>query len=222
MNWGRDEHVTLLCPTGGGKTTTVISLIEGRPWVIYIATKPRDATVDRLVRDHGFKVAKTWEDTKPSFFRRRGHDKWILWVPTTNLSDAKAEAAIIRRALQGIYEEGAWTIVADELDMLCDQLGLDREFKALWQQGRAMDIAVVAATQRPAWVPLAAYSQATWVFLGKTSDERDLQRLSELGGFVNTAALRELLPRLESFQYVAVNTRTGDMFRTRVPAAEAV
>jgi hypothetical protein len=57
-----------------------------------------------------------------------------------------------------------------------------QQLKFLLQQGRSAGISVVAMTQRPAFIPLAFYDQATHLFVWRDNDLRNRQRIGELAG----------------------------------------
>ena len=83
-------------------------------------------------------------------------------------------------------------------------------------QGRALDLSLVAGTQRPAWVPLEMYSQATHVFFWRTSDRRDLDRIGGLGAH-DPQTIRAVVRNLRKHEALYVNTRTGALVRTTAP-----
>jgi hypothetical protein len=84
-------------------------------------------------------------------------------------------------------------------------------------QGRALGLSLVAATQRPKFVPLEVYDQSTHLFFWRDNDENNLRRLAEINAN-NSRLLKFIIPNLERYQVLYVNTRTGDMARTRAPA----
>jgi hypothetical protein len=106
----------------------------------------------------------------------------------------------------------------DELRYLTETLKLSRHMELLWQQGRSVGISVVAGTQRPARVPLAAYDQATHLFLFRDSDRRNLDRLADLSGDVDKVLVRETVQTLAPHEVLYVDTRRGTMAITRSPA----
>jgi hypothetical protein len=75
-------------------------------------------------------------------------------------------------------------------------------------QGRSLNVSFVAATQRPSWVPLEAYDQATHLLLWRETDKRNLSRLGDIGG-VDTELIRSVVPTLPKHDFVYVNTRDG-------------
>lgn len=205
FQWEQGEHVSMVGPTGGGKTTLAIQLLPIRKYVAVLATKPADDTLSRMLAD-GYRRIYEWP---PGPTRHRV----MLWPRVRRFADIPEQRRIFLHALDSIFEAGAWCVFADELYYLAKTLNLDAYFRVLWQQGRSIKISLVAATQRPAWVPLEAYSQATHVFFWRTTDRRDLDRIAGLGGS-DSAMVRRRVAELDHHQVLYVNTRSGTILST--------
>lgn len=210
--WERGEHVTLVGHTGSGKSTLALSLLMPRSPAVFLATKPRDSTMDKL-RAAGWSKSATW----PPPPRTR---QVILHPRIKRVEDMAHQQEVMTQALGYIYAKGRWTVYADELRYLTDQLKLKKYFELLWLQGRSLDVSLMAATQRPFWVPLEAWSQSTHIFLWRENDKRNLDRLVEIGG-TDTAKVRSVVPRLGKYSCLYVDTRTGRLIVTRPPASIA-
>lgn len=57
-----------------------------------------------------------------------------------------------------------------------------KSLTAAWTRGRQLGVGVVSATQRPAWVPLFAMSEADWFFIFRLTLEEDRRRLASFMG----------------------------------------
>lgn len=202
MVWRQGEHVTLVGPTGCGKTTVALAMLEKRQWICVLATKPRDPLIKSLPKQ-GFKVIDRWPP--PDYLR-----KVVLWPKISALGDMASQKREIQRAMAMMYRSGGWCVVGDELRYLTQTLGLKREAEMYWLQGRSLGISFVTATQRPAWVPLEAYDQATHLFLWRETDKRNLARLGDIGG-VDTDLIRHVIPRLPKHDFLYINTRDATM-----------
>jgi transposase len=215
IQWASGEHVALIGPTGQGKTTLLLNLLPLHPYVVVFANKPRDRTMDALVRS-GYRRMAKWRSIPARSVPRR-----VLWPPATTLRSDDAQREVFLDAMNKIYREGGWTLVMDETSYITEDLKLGKEVKTFLRLGRSLEISLVTSIQRPAWVPLEIYSQSTHLFIWKTSDEQDLSRLAGLGA-ANTEVARMVVANLEKYQILYINTRTGEMMRTRAPKMGAV
>lgn len=202
LRWRQGEHVTLVGPTGCGKTTVALSMLNQRAYVAVIATKPRDPLIKSLPK-HGYKVLEKWPP--PDHLK-----KVVLWPKISRLGDQSGQRREIQSALARIYRSGGWCVVADELRYITQTLGLKREAEMFWLQGRSLNISFVTATQRPAWVPLEAFDQATHLFIWRETDKRNLDRLGDIGG-VDTGLIKSIVPRLPKHDFLYINTRDATM-----------
>lgn len=214
FTWRQGEHITLVGPTGSGKTTLALALLPLRQYVLAFATKPKDATMDSLVRSQGWKRVETWE-RMPRVIR--GACRVVFWPKFRTPDDQPAQAYEIGRAMREAFVMGGWCLFVDELWYMDHVLGLKRMIEALWTQGRSIDLSIVAGTQRPAHVSLLAYDQATHVFFWRDNDERNLTRISGMNG-LNARLIRSTVSTLARHEVLYVNTRTGAMVVTKAPA----
>lgn len=211
FDWQHGEHVGLIGPTGQGKTTLLRAILPKHPYIVICATKPRDKSMDAFVKS-GYVVMDRWRSIDP-----RQMPKRILWPDASHIDSAKTQTEVFREAFAKIYREGAWTVSIDELYFMANELGLKREIKVLLTQSRALDISLVNASQRPAFIPTEVYDQSTHLFFWRNNDRRAQQRLGEINS-VDSDLVRDVVANLERFQVLYINTRTGAMVRTRCPS----
>lgn len=214
MNWRQGEHVTLIGPTGTGKTTLALALLPAREFVIFYGTKPKDATLDSLVREQGWRKVER-HDRMPNVVNKR-NGRIVFWPKFRTPDDQATQAYQIGMSMRQAFTEGGWCLVVDETHYMDHQLGLKKWMEALWTQGRSVKITVVAGTQRPAHISLMAYDQATHVFFWRDNDERNLKRISGLNG-LNADLIRRTVATLPAHEVLYVNTRTGQMWVTKAP-----
>lgn len=215
FRWEQGEHVALIGPTGQGKTTLLTNLLPLHPYVVVFATKPRDESMSRLIRHDNYYPVKEWQRLDPKQYPRR-----VLWPDAGSLNSVTNQQEVFHDAFGRIYREGGWTVAIDELWYIDNVLKLEMDVKLYLLQARALGISLLAATQRPAWVPLEIYDQSTHLFFWRDNDETNLRRLSGIS-FRSADLIRSVVSELEKFQVLYINTRTGQMFRTRAPKITA-
>lgn len=213
MVWHQGEHVSLIGPTGTGKTTLAIELLGRRRYVAVVGTKPRDKVLNRLKRA-GWPVVRAL----PTGYALDQRPRVIVWPRYRSLDDRVAQRSELRGALLDAFDSGGWTIFADEVHYLSRELGLGDELRQLWTMGRELNVTLVAATQRPAHVPLDMFAQPTHLFLWRTSNDVDLRRLGELGT-VDARTVRAVVKSLDrqSHQFLYLHAGTGAMYRSVLP-----
>ena len=208
FRWRQGEHVSLVGPTGGGKTTLALEILERRRLVCVFANKPKDSTMDRLVKRPGWSKESKFEGYSPK------KERIVLWPKGTDMENyEQIQSAVYRDALKKIWNIGYYCIFFDEVRYICDNLKLRRQVELFWQQARALDISVVACTQRPAFVPVLMFDQATHLFFWCDNDDYNLKRIGGLGA-TNARLIRETVSNLKPHQVLYLNTRTGEMIVT--------
>jgi AAA domain len=205
------EHVTLVGATGSGKTTLALKLLDFRAYVIALATKQRDESLYPKLAAKGYYLTG---DPQLDYHQ---HPKIIFRPALKDLSKESKEQQKedFKAVLDQVFDEGNWCLYGDEIRYLSDNLGLATELNTLWLQGRSMGVSMVVATQRPVSIPVIAFESATHLFLFRATDRVNIQRSSEFGG-ADVDLIRYTLPRLPRYEVLYVDTRTGEMLRTKV------
>lgn len=207
--WKPGEHVGMIGPTGQGKTTMLMALLPLHRYVTVFATKPRDASMDRLVNS-GYVKLDRWKSLDPQDYPRR-----VIWPDASRMDSTELQQRVFGDAFGRIYREGDWTVALDELWYMTEVLDLKEAVRIYLLQARALGISLLSAAQRPAWVPRELYTSCTHLFFWRTNDETDLKSLSGIG-WKESRIIREVVANLDQYQALYVNTRTGKMLRTKV------
>lgn len=205
MGWRQGEHVTIIGPTGQGKTTLALDLMEQRDYPLIVATKPRDSTMERMKKEKGYSVVREWPPNRA---------KTILWPRMRKPSDKANQARVINEALENVFVSGGYAVLLDELAYCLDELKAKDTIKTLWQQGRALGISLVTCVLRPSHIPLLAYDQATHLILFRDSDEVNLRRMGGLGHWSRKEVIDEVT-HLNRHEFLVLNTREGTMFKSK-------
>jgi len=211
--WQPGEHVSVFGPTGRGKTTVLIELCElpGHQPAVLLVTKRRDDMVRRLTR-RGWILCRSLEDVK-----RTGEvrllDRWaglippppkIVYWPTATGSIKQRRARLTaecERFFDYAYDQGHMTVAVDEALYVAEDLRLGASLRTIWHEGRASGVSLLAASQRPSWLPKSAYSSPTYLAIFRTNDPDDLRRLADIGGAIDTRALRLELQLLDDHEF---------------------
>lgn len=222
--WRPGQHVTLIGPTGRGKTHMALELARLCRFVLVIATKRQDPLVDELRRDH----VVTNDLSRDVLWTPSGDpltERVVFWprfsdkVENDAEARARAQAGAIRQALNYADRTGGWAVLVDELMYVTEHLRLERAVSAIWYQGRTQGVSVIACGQRPARVPRLAFSQATYLFIWQTSDKRDLDNLREISAGFPRNMIEESVMSLDSqaHECLFVDTLRGELARVIAP-----
>lgn len=205
--WIQGEHMAMIGPTGQGKTNLAMQLLPLRQYTTVFATKPRDKTLDMFIEGFGYKKLTDW---KPQYISDRWVEKYpkrILWPNATSLRQSRVnQTKVFAPALSDLFGMGSWCIYFDELWWMSFILKFQEDTKIFLQQGRSMELSLVCATQRPAWVPLEIYDMSTHLFFWADNDRANLNRISGIGSF-NSDAIRLRITTLRKHEVLYINTR---------------
>lgn len=180
------EHVTILGRTGSGKTYLAYQLLDQTttpelPGVVLV-TKPKDATVDTFTKRLEYRKVRSWPPVSSMWLPAKPRG-WTVWPPhkfDPDVDDPRL-AAEFRRTVLDCYKRGKRVLFSDEITELV-ALGLKRELDTVWERGRSMGCGLWASSQRPAYVPMHAYSAPEHLFLAFDPDRRNRDRFREIGG----------------------------------------
>lgn len=209
------QHVTIIGPTGTGKTWLGFQLLErtARPELpaVVLVMKPRDETVERWAKGRDYRRVTNWPPQFSEVLRKK--PSGFILKPDHAFDpdvDTPRHRQIFRRAILGSYKKGERIIFADELYSLCEELDLDDELISVWTKGRSMEAGVWGATQRASHVPLWAYSQATHLFLAFDPDKKAQLRFSEISG-MDPDLVKAVVFQLQRHEWLYINQEERTM-----------
>lgn len=202
------QHLTILGPNGGGKTTLGYELMDitATPQLpgVVLVMKPRDSTVVDFNDQLGFRIVRDWppgRNLRAPLAKERGWTLWPEHVFDPSVDDPHLYE-VFRRCILDRYKRGNCIVKADELPGLQRDLNLEQELKAVYKRGRSMGCGMWGMGQRPFDMLQEAYSQAEHLFLSWTPDERDRKRFSEIGGGLDPKLINEIVLRLAKFEFL--------------------
>lgn len=209
------EHVATEGPTGSGKTTVILELLEargkrttvhGRPVSITIfEVKRRDSTMSKMLSRGWVRIsnAKGWP---PAY----GEEHAILWPPAGDVGTrANRMRPLFETVLNEIDASGNQIVFIDEAAYFerpkPNGLGLARYLEEYWTLSRSNGVSLVAGTQRPRRVSRSMWSEPYWLILFRPEDEEDLKRVAQLSGFKDL--VMEVLPTLGEHEFLLLRRR---------------
>lgn len=202
FRWGQGEHLAAMAPTGAGKTTLFSELMQYRGYNLMFGTKRDDKTYEEILRKPGWRRVESIHDIKP-------WDKNVLLWPQmrrTIPEHVMLQQATFRDALDVVVKQKAWTVWIDEAKYLSEFLKLRNELTYCLEQLRSVNATIICGAQRPAYVSPSVLSNSSHVFLWKTTNRNDLQRLSDVGG-IDAKEVSNELKMLGKFEFLYIQTR---------------
>ncbi|HLI23352.1 MAG TPA: hypothetical protein VKU91_00230 [Acidimicrobiales bacterium] len=190
--WAPGEHMSIVAPTGEGKTTVVTSILTevGHKWELALDPKGGDSTLAALdwPRISGLPPPKRWHE----FWRRDIYQdmaegrpfRAIVGNVTYTVDDVIRLRSELGRTLDDVFAQGGWTVAIDEFQILADKrlMDLGAEAERLLIAARDKGVRLVMLFQAPRWVPRASQDQTKWNLVGLTRDKDVVERLAEMLG----------------------------------------
>lgn len=186
--WRQGEHVVIVGQTGSGKTSIARDILAVREYVVVLAVKRNDDTIDTF-RDAGYEIIKAWPP-------RYDQDKVVVWFRPKDLASDQEQAIKVYQVLNDIYRRGGYTPLIDDTGYVAAQLRLSSALTVLLSQARSSYISVVCAltqaTSIAQRVPTETLRQVRHVLMFPYSSEQDQKALGTITG-INWRRLRDIM-----------------------------
>lgn len=202
FRWAQGEHVAAIAPTGAGKTTLFKEIMPHRRYSIIFGTKKKDRLYDQIIREHGFIRVQNVDEIRPWMDRVLLWPKFRKTIPETLIVQQKT----FREALDMVVSQTAWTCWFDESKYMAEMLKLRTELTFCLEQLRSVNATTICGAQRPTWLPLSVLSNATHVFLWKSTFEADAKRLADIGG-IDAREIMTVAKTLGAHEFIYIRTR---------------
>jgi hypothetical protein len=191
------EHVLIIAPTGAGKSYLAWQLIDGalqmNPSLRFVSFMPKsaDSTTSRNAQSLNLKETPVWPP-KRKFWEPKPRG-YVLWPPHNYGpdSDTMTRRAQIGRTLnKGLESQlvsGNSLSFVDDAHSAAAMMDLNPLIEETLTNGRAGGSGLWLATQKPSGTRVSgglttfAYNSATHMFFSRDNDDRNLDRLTEIG-----------------------------------------
>lgn len=211
------EHVVIVEPTGGGKTWLMYQMLgvvmRGHPELSPVSFMPKaaDSSTAMWARSLGLRETPVWppqrklsEVLSP---KPPGH---VLW-PKHRMDlppDSRREEVgkVLRTGLDWQYKAGNSISLIDDAHSAATMMGLNSYIEEILVNGRAGGSAAWLSLQKPSGtvnsggITSFAYSSPTHYLFGKDTEERNLKRLSEIGGGIDPKRVEGIVRSLRLYR----------------------
>jgi hypothetical protein len=214
FDYNPGEHVVIIEPTGGGKTTIayqMLGTVMRRYPDLSVASfqpKPDDPSTAAWARSLNLRETPVWPPQRKLFaVKPAGH---VLW-PRHRMDLPPGErrelvGQVLRKGLDGQYVAGDSVSLIDDAHSAATYMKLNDYIEEILVNGRAGGAAAWLALQKPSGtinaggITTYAYSSPTHFLFGKDTEDRNLKRLSEIGGGVSAAKVESIIRDLRLYR----------------------
>ena len=228
--WEPGAHIANIGPTGEGKTTVNVGLLDTRKYVMALDPKGEDETLEqagwtRVSHVPGERMPwfsrdrKTWNKIHQDIAEGRPARVIVGGKSDTDEQDARL-VELMRKAISYARHARGWTLYVDEFELLSSQrmFRLGPPVERMLISARRAKTSIVTSFQAAAWVSRHATRQARFTIMYSTGDRDMIKNVARAMGR-DWNALGQAVDELPKF-YVLVIPRGrngGPMILTTAP-----
>jgi energy-coupling factor transporter ATP-binding protein EcfA2 len=215
FDYNPGEHLVIVEPTGGGKSTLAYQMLgevmHRYPHLspVSFMPKPTDATTAQWAAALNLRETPCWPPRRKLFQARpAGH---VLWPPhRMDLSPAgrrEEVGKVLRKGLDAQYVAGNTISFIDDAHSAATYMKLNDYIEEQLVNGRAGGAAAWLALQKPSGtinaggITTYAYSSPTHYLFGKDTLKANLDRLSEMGGGIDSERVKSIVQNLRLYRF---------------------
>lgn len=218
FDWRPGEHISLIQPTGGGKTYTAYQagdqILREYPSQRFVSLNPKiddESTRDWAAR-LDLKIIESWPPKRelPWKTQPRGY---VFWPKHLKDVDAQENRIYLsdqfRACLKDQYFDGDTVTLCDDIYIIAVLMKLNMELEEFWTAGRSNGSALISCNQKPSGtkgggsVSSFSYNSPTHMILGKDTDENNIDRFGDIGMGIDKRIIEKIVRNLKM-------TRIGD------------
>lgn len=194
--WRPGDHLTLIGPTGRGKSTLMSQLLPHAQHdrIVLLCPKGADPAFAKL----GYQT-RVWPPKRPWQHQLRdlaggqpdrhaeGPQIWRVEMDVRKLADFGHLAGVFGRVLDSALArpqnpKDSLAVLLDDSRMITDKayMGLSQVTVANLLIGRSKNVSIINNYQAPRWVPREGLDQGTQILMWKNRDRDVARRLSEV------------------------------------------
>lgn len=210
-DWRQGQHIAIMGRTGRGKTMLARDLMAIRGYVVAIAIKRADDTLETFPAA-GYKLITKWP---PKY----GDNRVLFWSKPKNLTDMDEQRKRIAVVLNDVYENGGWSVLLDDAARVANALGFRREISTMLNESRSSHASIVSCMTQPSSVtqsiPTEVWRQVRYHLVFYYRVGRDLDAIADITGYPKTT-IKGWMGDLRPFDFLAFDdlTDTVSIVRT--------
>jgi energy-coupling factor transporter ATP-binding protein EcfA2 len=214
FDYNPGEHVLIVEPTGGGKTHLAYQMLaevmKRYPRLSFVSfvPKPADPSTAQWAKALNLRETPEWPPRRKLFAPKpAGH---VLWPPhRMDLPPAQRReevGKVLRAGLDGQYKAGDSVSLVDDAHSAATYMDLNDYIEEILVNGRAGGAAAWLPLQKPSGtlnaggITTYAYNSPTHFLFGKDTEERNLKRLSEIGGGIDAEKVKTIVRNLRLYR----------------------